>query len=228
MRVAGVVVIILLAAISAAADGIAEDGSCIGCHSSIPQDPGWQHSYQDWQDSLHANSNVDCHSCHGGDDHAADAEQAHLGMAPVGGGATPQDRLTAARVCGSCHPTQYWGFSHSRHYQLLVDGQPAAYCHTCHTSVGSQVLTPATIGATCGQCHRETSPGNIPEVATALLTHLYQLRTALIFPDPANKLSPEQWASIKQAATSAMGAWHKFDLPSVGIALAQGTDLLDR
>jgi len=227
-RVAGVVVTVLLAATSAAANGMTEDGSCIACHASIPQNLNWQHNYQDWQDSLHANSNVDCHSCHGGDDHAATAQEAHAGMAPVGGGATPQDRLTAARVCGSCHPNQYWGFTHSRHYQLLIDGKPAAYCHTCHTSVGSRVLTPKTIGATCGQCHHGSAPDNIPELATTLLTRIYQVRAAVTFRDPASKLSPEQWAAVTQSATTAMAAWHKFDLAAVGVALAQGTELLER
>jgi len=226
--VAALIVTALVAAGSAAANGAVEEGSCVSCHSSIPQDPGWQHSYSDWKDSLHANSNVDCHSCHGGDDHAASADEAHAGMAPVGGGATPSDRLTAARVCGSCHPTQYWGFTHSRHFQLLVDGQRAAYCHTCHTSVGSRVLTPVTIGATCAQCHRDSGPGNIPDAATALLTHLYEVRTAVTFRDPASKLSPKQWATVTQSATTAMAAWHKFDLPAVGVALADGTELLER
>jgi len=225
---AGLMVAVVLATNPVAANGTAEDGSCTACHGAIPQDPKWQHSYHDWKESLHANSNVDCHSCHGGDDHTADAEQAHAGMAPVGGGATPQDRLTAARVCGSCHPTQYWGFTHSRHYQLLRDGQPAAYCHTCHTSVGSRVLTPETIGAACGTCHRNSDPGNIPEAATTLLTHLYEVRTAAIFRDPDSKLSSQQWAAVTQSATSAMAAWHKFDLPAVGVALADGAELLER
>jgi predicted CXXCH cytochrome family protein len=221
-------VALLLGGGVAAANGSPPEGTCVQCHATIPQDSAWQHSYQDWQDSLHANVNVDCHSCHGGDTHAADAKHAHLGMVPVGGPDTPQTRLMAARVCGSCHPDKYWGFSHSRHYQCLQEGKPAAYCHTCHTSVGSRVLTPQTIAATCRKCHSDDAPGNIPQVAEDLLTHLYQVRLAVTFRDPAAKRTADEWHAIAEAATAAMNAWHEFDLPAVDRALARGTAMLDQ
>ena len=225
---AAVIVGTLIAATVAAADAPVPVSSCIACHAAIPQDPKWQHSYEDWQDSLHANSNVDCHSCHGGDNRAATAAKAHAGMVPVGGGKSPKDRLLAVRVCGSCHPDQYWAFTHSLHYQRLVDGKLAAYCHTCHTSVGSRVLTPQTIAATCSRCHRNSTPGSIPDEATTLLTELYRVRMALAFRDPESNISPEQWHAINEAAIAAMAAWHEFDLTSVGRALAYGTGVLER
>jgi predicted CXXCH cytochrome family protein len=224
----GLVVVALLVAGTAAANGAFQDDTCVRCHSAIPQAPRWQHTYEDWQDSLHANVNVDCHSCHGGDAHATDAKKAHEGMVPVGGPDTPQTRLMAARVCGACHPDKYWGFSHSRHFQRLQEGKPAAYCHTCHTSVGSRVLTPQTIAAACRKCHDDESPGSIPQVAETLLTHLYQVRLALTFRDPEAKLTTEQWRTVSEAATAAMNAWHSFDLPAVDRALARGIATLDQ
>lgn len=226
-RLAVLVVALIFGGGTAAANGTPEEDTCTRCHSGIPQDPRWQHSYQDWQDSLHANINVDCHSCHGGDTHSSDAPEAHRGMVPVGGGDTPQTRLMAARMCGACHPDKYWGFSHSRHYQRLQEGKPAAYCHTCHTTVGSRVLTPQTIAAACRKCHDDPSPGNIPQVAETLLTHLYQVRLALAFRDPESRLTDEQWQAIAEAATAAMNAWHEFDLPAVDRALSLGTAMLD-
>ena len=149
-------------------------------------------------------------------------------MVPVGGPDTPQTRLMAARVCGSCHPDKYWGFSHSRHYQRLQEGKPAAYCHTCHTAVGSRVLTPKTIAAACHACHSDDSPGSIPHVAETLLTHLYQVRLALTFRDPDTKLTKEQWHIVGESATEAMKAWHEFDLQAVDRALSRGIAMLDQ
>jgi hypothetical protein len=228
VRAAGIVVALLLGAGTAAANGSSTEDSCLACHAAIPQDSKWQHSYRDWQDSLHANVNVDCHSCHGGDSHAADAKEAHRGMVPVGGPDTPETRLMAARLCGACHPDKYWAFSHSRHYQRLQEGKPAAYCHTCHTAVGSRVLTPQTIAATCSRCHGDEAQDSIPHRAQDLLTRLYKVRLAATFHDANSKLTADQWKTVAESATAAMAAWHEFDLAAVDRALARGTALVDR
>ncbi len=45
--------------------------TCTSCHASLGQRDGWEHSFSDWQESLHAQVEVDCVSCHGGDGSSA-------------------------------------------------------------------------------------------------------------------------------------------------------------
>jgi len=200
--------------------------TCTTCHALIPQDPSWEHTFTDWQESLHAQVEVDCVSCHGGDGGAA-AGEAHHGMTPVGGANTAETRLLAAKVCGSCHIDKYRAFARSTHYRRLVDGKVAAYCHTCHTSVGSRVLTPQTIAATCRGCHPATGDSTVAARAQRVLSCLTRMRLAVTFRAPEAHLTANQWQTLHRSATDAMAQWHAFDLDAVEETLSHGRPLLN-
>lgn len=200
--------------------------SCTTCHALIPQTAAWEHSFTDWQESFHAQVGVDCVSCHGGDGAAAAAGAAHHEMTPVGGGDTAETRLLAAKVCGSCHIDKYRAFARSAHFFRLVEGERAAYCHTCHTSVGSQVLTGQTIAVACRGCHPAKGETSVATRAERVLNCLTRMRLALTFRAPSAHLNSAQWETLHHSATDAMAQWHAFDLEAVETALAQGRPLL--
>ena len=219
-RIAWWLGILLLPAAPCGAD------TCTTCHALIGSRGGWEHSFSDWEESLHAQVEVDCVSCHGGDGSSPSPEEAHAGMTPVGGGDTAESRLLAARVCGSCHVEKYRAFARSRHYQRLVEGEMAAYCHTCHTSVGSRVLTEETIATTCRRCHPDSGGGGVAARARRVLTCLTRMRLAITFRAPSAHLTTAQWERLHRSATVAMAKWHAFDLDAVEEALSRGRPLL--
>ncbi|MGD2062389.1 MAG: multiheme c-type cytochrome [Nitrospirota bacterium] len=208
----------------------AEPPHCTGCHAELPQRAEWAHSYADWEDSLHAYFDVSCVNCHGGDAEAEDADEAHDGVVLAGTlhRETNDYRLIVSDGCGNCHPNEIAGFRASPHYRALKAGKRAADCATCHGAVGSHVLTPQTITATCRQCHTDDAPGTTVGVAQTLLEYTRRVRMALVFPEPGQRLRGEERYQVEEAITAAMAAWHEFNLEAVGLALAHGTGVIER
>ena len=209
---------------------LTEAPHCTGCHARLPDNPEWTHSYEDWEDSLHASFDISCVNCHGGDVEASSAREAHAGMVftRAGRDETNGYRLVLAEGCGNCHPNEIAGFRASPHYRALKAGKHAADCTTCHGAVGSTVLTPETITTTCRQCHTAEAPGTTVGVAQTLLEYTRRVRMALVFPEPGQRLRGEEREQVEEAITAAMAAWHEFNLEAVGLALAHGTGVIER
>jgi len=207
-----------------------EPPHCTGCHAGLPQDPEWAHTYDDWEESLHASFNISCVNCHGGDVEAEDADRAHAGMVFTAANRSEANyfSLVLAEGCGTCHPNEIAGFRASAHYRALKTGKHAADCATCHGAVGSHVLTPETITATCRRCHAADAPGTTVGVAQTLLEYTRRVRMALVFPEPGQSLRGEEREQVEEAITAAMAAWHEFNLEAVGLALAHGTGVIER
>lgn len=223
-----ILAVLLAAAALLPARGATAD--CHECHQRLAPNPAWAHSYQDWEESMHAYNEVSCVTCHGGDTEAKEAEAAHRGIHFVWAEEKNHagDRLVLSQGCGQCHPIQIAGARASAHFRALQAGKEAADCTTCHGAVGGEVLNPETIVATCRRCHHDDQPGNTAEVARTLLEYTHRVRMALVFPEPGRTLRGADREAVVKAVTAAMAAWHEFDLPAVGLALAHGTGVLDR
>jgi hypothetical protein len=207
-----------------------EPPHCTACHIRLQQDPAWGHSYEDWEESIHASFDISCVNCHGGDSEAEVAEEAHMGMGLTGARDPDSNdqRLLLAEGCGNCHPNERAGFRASPHYRALLAGDRAADCTTCHGAVGGQVLTPETIASTCRQCHTTEAPGTTVGVAQTLLEYTRRVRMAMVFPEPGHLLTGVEREQVEEAISAAMAAWHEFDLVAVGLALAHGTGAIER
>lgn len=222
-----------LHALNLGAAGLApleEPPHCTACHIRLRQDPAWAHSYEDWEESIHASFDISCVNCHGGDSEAEVAEEAHVGMGLTGAQDPDSNghRLVLSEGCGNCHPNERAGFRVSPHYRALQAGEHAADCATCHGAVGGDVLTPETIAATCRQCHTAEAPGGTVDVAKTLLEYTRRVRMALVFPEPGQSLTGNDREQVEEAISAAMAAWHEFDLGAVGLALAHGTGVIER
>ena len=154
--------------------------TCLDCHQTLPGDAA--HMTEEWQRSIHAERDVTCADCHGGDPSATTIDSA---MSPEAGyiGAPAKEDIPA--LCASCHadvnqmrqydlPTdQYAKYKESIHGVRLAEGDNnVATCYDCHG--GHQVLKandpsssvyPANVPGMCADCHADETlmaPYHIP------------------------------------------------------------------
>jgi predicted CXXCH cytochrome family protein len=134
---------------------------CLRCHID---------KRRSFTQGVHADRDIRCHDCHGGNPQAIETEPAHRGLLFDAG-----NKVAVARHCSSCHsdPDQMrqYGlpigemaeFRASRHGQVLFQGNTdAPTCTDCHdahiilrrTDARSSVH-PANVPATCARCHED-------------------------------------------------------------------------
>lgn len=155
--------------------------SCLDCHTK-QEDEKLLTVVDNWQRSIHAERDVTCVDCHGGDPSATTKEAA---KAPGAGYVGVPDKATIPELCASCHadvtqmrqydlPTdQYAKYRQSIHGIRLHEGDTnVATCADCHN--GHLILKandpassvyPATVPATCAKCHADEelmAPYEIP------------------------------------------------------------------
>jgi hypothetical protein len=154
--------------------------TCADCHAKL----GGTHAdiAAQWQVSVHAERDVSCADCHGGDPTATSKEQA---MSPAAGFVGVPAKSAIPALCASCHadvelmrqynlPTdQYAQYIESAHGKLLAEGDTnVSTCYDCHG--GHKVLKPndpastvypANVPTLCAGCHSDKelmAPYHIP------------------------------------------------------------------
>jgi hypothetical protein len=142
--------------------------SCADCHKTL--NDRLKQPVTDWENSIHAQRNVGCADCHGGDPTSADPNRA---MASAAGYIGVPNGKDIPALCGSCHsnvdmmrqydlPTdQLSKYKESKHGQMLAKGDlNVATCFDCHDGHATrQVNDPASnvypfnVPALCARCH---------------------------------------------------------------------------
>ncbi len=123
---------------------------CIVCHSSDLMKPEYKKVYADWKASWHAQNNVSCFDCHGGDpNNGADAMNPKRGFLGV-----PKP-TQVPEFCGKCHVGILRDYQESGHGKALqAKGNLGPNCVTCHTAHGVQKANIDIINETlCSKCH---------------------------------------------------------------------------
>ena len=146
----------------------ATQDACVTCHTT--QTGQSVQMVNDWKGSIHAERNVTCADCHGGDATKADKATAHALSAGYVG--VPK-LVDIPALCASCHarieamrqydvPTdQYAKYLTSVHGQKLAQGDmKVATCATCHESHATKKTDDPTakvyalnVPALCASCH---------------------------------------------------------------------------
>jgi nitrate/TMAO reductase-like tetraheme cytochrome c subunit len=126
-----------------------EENVCISCHASDKMKPEFREITEAWQASWHAQNNISCESCHGGDPKdaalAMSRERGFLG--------TPQPK-NVPEFCGKCHVAIVTNFLESGHGKALKAGSKAPNCVTCHGSHNIQKASISIISEQlCTKCH---------------------------------------------------------------------------
>ncbi len=154
--------------------------SCITCHTA--QGGNSVKIVQDFATSIHAERNLTCVDCHGGDATKATKEEA---MSSKAGYIGKPKTVDIPALCASCHarvetmrqydiPTDQWAkYQQSVHGKRLAQGDTkVATCFTCHDGHSTKKVTDPNanvyslnVPALCGGCHSNTElmkPYNIP------------------------------------------------------------------
>ena len=117
--------------------------SCLDCHSTLEEEEHVK-IVADWERSIHAERQVACVDCHGGDPTADTQEGA---KSPDAGYVGVPDKTTIPALCASCHAD----VSQMRQYDLPTD-QYAKYRESIH---GIRLAEGDTNVATCADCHSD-------------------------------------------------------------------------
>jgi len=113
--------------------GLEEGAACVDCHKK--SSPGLAHQ---WQDSAHAQANVNCLDCHLADSVDDDAME-HEGSIIA--------TIVSPKDCGRCHETEFKeseGSVHSKALMLIKNRMPA---------LADNITGKEMIAAGCAQCH---------------------------------------------------------------------------
>lgn len=156
----------------ASPNSAAEENSCLDCHLTLGA--RFVVPAREWLTSNHAEYEVLCTDCHGGDplapteEGAKSEESGYIGR-------PPKDQIPA--LCGDCHadsermapyglPTNQLSeyYELSKHGQLLAQGDLAvATCYDCHgghavldAQSPSSAVYPVNLPQTCAKCHSDT------------------------------------------------------------------------
>ena len=134
----------ILALPAAAADNV-----CIVCHSSDAMKPEFRKVYQEWKESWHAQNNVSCNDCHGGD--PKDGANA---MSPQRGFLGKPKPAAVPEFCGKCHIGILKDYVESGHGKALLAKGTGPNCVTCHQAHDVQKARLDIINETlCSKCH---------------------------------------------------------------------------
>ncbi len=126
-----------------------EENLCISCHASDKMKPEFQPIVEAWQASWHAQNNISCESCHGGD-----PKDAALSMSRQRGFVGVPSPQAVPEFCGKCHIGILANYLESGHGKALKTSRRAPSCVTCH---GSHNIQQASINIIneqlCTKCH---------------------------------------------------------------------------
>jgi nitrate/TMAO reductase-like tetraheme cytochrome c subunit len=126
-----------------------EENLCISCHASDKMKPEFQPIVEEWRASWHAQNNISCESCHGGD-----PKDAALSMSPQRGFVGVPSAQAVPEFCGKCHIGILSHYLESGHGKALKASRKAPNCVTCH---GSHNIQKASINIIneqlCTKCH---------------------------------------------------------------------------
>jgi hypothetical protein len=138
-------VVVMVACWSMPALLLADDTVCIQCHSGQPGSLGAP--VEEWRTSVHAESGISCHDCHGGDptdfDMAMDSDRGFVGAPDYG---------DVPAFCGRCHVGISDAYRAGAHGEAIDEG--GAQCVVCH---GNHTIQKASLDLineeACSQCH---------------------------------------------------------------------------
>ncbi len=139
-----------------------EENLCIACHSSDKMKPEFREITEAWQASWHAQNNISCENCHGGD-----PRDAAMAMSPQRGFIGKPQYKDIPDFCGKCHIGILTSFRESGHGKAQASGgvspgcataikagKKAPTCTTCHGSHNIQKASIDIINENlCTQCH---------------------------------------------------------------------------
>lgn len=126
-----------------------EEDVCIDCHASDKMKPKLQGIVDEWRMSWHAENDVSCQHCHGGD-----PRDASLSMSPQRGFLGTPKYADVPDFCGRCHVGILKSYLESGHGKTLRPSGKGPNCVTCHGAHNIQKASVDIISEQrCARCH---------------------------------------------------------------------------
>jgi nitrate/TMAO reductase-like tetraheme cytochrome c subunit len=126
-----------------------EENACIDCHSSEQMKPAFREITDEWKKSWHAQNNVSCQDCHGGDPKDPSVSMTHQ-RGFVGAPSARQ----VPEFCGKCHIGILKNYLESGHGKALRSSGKGPNCTVCHGSHNIQRANIDIINEQrCTKCH---------------------------------------------------------------------------
>ncbi len=177
---AGTAVFLVSLAVAIPGRGDNEVDTCVSCHVE-EEDSELSDPVDEWRRSVHAEAQVTCDGCHGGDpfeqdgDLSMDEDEAGFLGAP--------DWTEEAEFCGSCHEDVLVGYGQSVMASEIAKGNRVAVCTTCHMGDGHAIVraVPAEIltEERCSQCHDADRAFKLLALLEQTRGHLARVSTSL-------------------------------------------------
>lgn len=215
----------------------ASGNACATCHLRLVWTQSATAHVDLWITSQHAVYRVGCEKCHGGDPKTTDERAAHRGVVNSANRSSPVNRIALPLTCGRCHRAPASAFGTSAHQKLLSKGDPMApTCTSCHTSMATEVPSPAALEKQCLRCHRDDLQKRA-SVARRELEDLARLRTSLrrakleidVTKDADRKTSlTKPWTDSDLWLRDVVAGIHAFDQRRVQDRLSDARAQIDR
>lgn len=126
-----------------------EENVCIGCHASERMRPAFRNIVDEWKMSWHAQNNISCQDCHGGD-----PKDAALAMSRKRGFVGTPGYREVPEFCGKCHIGILKNYREGGHGKALKSTGRGPHCVVCHGSHNIQKANIDTINEQrCTKCH---------------------------------------------------------------------------
>jgi hypothetical protein len=190
--------------------------SCVKCHKILPGETFVGRRYTVWEGSVHAQMDITCNLCHGGDAKASGKENAHKGVYNSG---RPQSTTYFKKVpatCGGCHRLEYNRFKRSIHYKELQTTGRGPNCVTCHESKTGEIIQPTQVVETCSVCHNERL-----EILPHIPVQSYGVLLRMSFAAQMELVTKQLIALAKKSGKSVAEAEQKLQAAREGLDLAR-------
>jgi len=127
-----------------------EENACIDCHASERMKPVFREIVDEWRKSWHAQNDITCHDCHGGDPKDPSLAMSHQQRGFIG--VPPYAKIPD--LCGRCHVGILRYFNESGHGKALRTSGKGPHCVVCHGSHNIQKANIEIISEQrCSKCH---------------------------------------------------------------------------
>jgi hypothetical protein len=141
----GLFLVLSLFGLFAPATVLANETVCLQCHGGLSDELGAPVAA--WKSSVHAESGISCHDCHGGD-----PTDMAMAMSLERGFVGAPEYQDVPEFCGRCHVGIADAYSAGAHGQAIGEG--GAQCMTCH---GNHAIKRAGLylinEEDCSRCH---------------------------------------------------------------------------
>ncbi len=189
-----------------------EENACIDCHASNRMKPAFREIVDEWNKSWHAQNNIGCHDCHGGDPKDPSLAMSHqqrgfIGVPPSG---------MIPDLCGRCHVGIVKNFNESGHGKALRTSRKGPHCVDCHGSHNIQKANIEIISEQrCSRCHPYARARDMKQALFLVEKKLTQIEDGITALRRAGIYPEEQEQAFFSTQAQFRTLFHTVDVPLV-------------